>query len=596
MSAVIANVEDPGLNFTFSIFWPKFSAHQYFQASSQIEADSWVSVMKKAQSICRASVGNGSMPSLQRAPLLNGLDEQGNGVIHRLAYFGRDQDLQALVEQGPDINLQNIRGDTALHLATSEGREKAVIVLLKAKAQVDAINRKGLTPLHIACLRQNDKLVALLLESGANPHIRHFNGKLAADMTDRKKIREMLNKAAQSAKKIEIFGRPLSEAISLCRQIDPQATTPAIIEDTVNYLLSRGVEVEGIFKTSGDAREVKLLQEMYQLGRHVDLTRFQNPHSIASLLKLYLRELEEPLIPYDFYEEMIKSSKREGYRERIVDLVHKFPEGHRIVLFHVMSLFAKVAKNLLCTKMNAQSLAAVIGPNIMRPRDASVIKVMNDTEAVRRITISLIDYGFARESVAGIRSSVRVPIVIDSTVSMPQVIPSVDEEHVPANFLYVKAIYEFNGDPDAQEISFQVGDIITILQEEGDGWWLGAFGGIVGYFPCNYVAYLDAHELALANEQATADAFDAVLVGRDGSTFPTSLSPRREGERHTTPLGDAKVTMQLKEARISQLELQVAELTQRLGQVTFELEQERQISHAALRELRQLKEMIGDDA
>eukprot|EP00002_Diphylleia_rotans_P024933 TRINITY_DN4924_c0_g1_i3.p1 TRINITY_DN4924_c0_g1~~TRINITY_DN4924_c0_g1_i3.p1 ORF type:complete len:281 (+),score=58.78 TRINITY_DN4924_c0_g1_i3:106-948(+) len=193
MSAVIANVEDPGLNFTFSIFWPKFSAHQYFQASSQIEADSWVSVMKKAQSICRASVGNGSMPSLQRAPLLNGLDEQGNGVIHRLAYFGRDQDLQALVEQGPDINLQNIRGDTALHLATSEGREKAVIVLLKAKAQVDAINRKGLTPLHIACLRQNDKLVALLLESGANPHIRHFNGKLAADMTDRKKIREMLN-------------------------------------------------------------------------------------------------------------------------------------------------------------------------------------------------------------------------------------------------------------------------------------------------------------------------------------------------------------------------------------------------------------------
>ena len=47
----------------------------------------------------------------------------------------------------------------------------------------------------------------------------------------------------------------------------------------------------------------------YVLGENPDLTQRKEIHAVASLLKLYLRELPEPLIPYDFFEVFLTAAK-----------------------------------------------------------------------------------------------------------------------------------------------------------------------------------------------------------------------------------------------------------------------------------------------
>jgi hypothetical protein len=49
-----------------------------------------------------------------------------------------------------------------------------------------------------------------------------------------------------------------------------------------------------------------------------------------------------------------------------------------------------------------------------------------------------------------------------------------------------RAVFDFEGD-DYDQLSFQVGDLITILEQDPSGWWTGEFKGRVGMFPYNYV-------------------------------------------------------------------------------------------------------------
>lgn len=50
----------------------------------------------------------------------------------------------------------------------------------------------------------------------------------------------------------------------------------------------------------------------------------------------------------------------------------------------------------------------------------------------------------------------------------------------------VRALYEFWAENPA-ELSFQLGDIITVVNKEDEGWWEGELNGKKGLFPANYV-------------------------------------------------------------------------------------------------------------
>lgn len=78
-------------------------------------------------------------------------------------------------------------------------------------------------------------------------------------------------------------------------------------------ILFLALEVEGIFRVGASVRTVNDIKSKFQKGEKIDWSRF-DAHTIAGVLKMYLRELPEPLLlqVYGPYKELVDAkSKRD---------------------------------------------------------------------------------------------------------------------------------------------------------------------------------------------------------------------------------------------------------------------------------------------
>lgn len=62
------------------------------------------------------------------------------------------------------------------------------------------------------------------------------------------------------------------------------------------------LETEGIFRRSASLTKIKQLKEVANRGENLI---FEDPHQAAALLKTFLRELKEPLLTYELYDEIV---------------------------------------------------------------------------------------------------------------------------------------------------------------------------------------------------------------------------------------------------------------------------------------------------
>lgn len=80
---------------------------------------------------------------------------------------------------------------------------------------------------------------------------------------------------------------------------------PLLVEDAVRYLSVRALQTTGIFRVSGNANEIMLLKKQYDSGSAPDLFLQDTEHVVAGLLKLFIRELPDPLFCYDLYSDWV---------------------------------------------------------------------------------------------------------------------------------------------------------------------------------------------------------------------------------------------------------------------------------------------------
>lgn len=79
---------------------------------------------------------------------------------------------------------------------------------------------------------------------------------------------------------------------------------PPIVRKCVDSLSITGmIDTEGIFRRSGNHSEIIALKERVNRGEDVDL-KDVNVHVIAGLLKSFLRDLQEPLLTFELYDEI----------------------------------------------------------------------------------------------------------------------------------------------------------------------------------------------------------------------------------------------------------------------------------------------------
>ncbi|XP_064005663.1 rho GTPase-activating protein 24 isoform X3 [Pogoniulus pusillus] len=181
-----------------------------------------------------------------------------------------------------------------------------------------------------------------------------------------------------------IFGQKLEDTVRYEKRFGPRLA-PMLVEQCVDFIRQRGLKEEGLFRLPGQANLVKELQDAFDCGEKPSFDSTTDVHTVASLLKLYLRELPEPVIPYAKYEDflacakMLSKEEETGLKE-LVKQVKSLPAVNYNLLKYICRFLDEVQSYSGVNKMSVQNLATVFGPNILRPKVEDPLTIMEDTE------------------------------------------------------------------------------------------------------------------------------------------------------------------------------------------------------------------------
>ncbi|XP_046873457.1 rho GTPase-activating protein 24 isoform X2 [Hypomesus transpacificus] len=190
-----------------------------------------------------------------------------------------------------------------------------------------------------------------------------------------------------------VFGQRLEETVLYERRYGVHMA-PLVVEQCVDFIRERGLLEVGLFRQPGQATLVRELQEAFDAGEKPSFDS-TDVHTVASLLKLYLRELPEPLVPFSRYQDFLLcgkklSSERTQGLVELRCLLHELPVANFNLLHYICQFLNEVQTFSCSNKMSTQNLATVFGPNILRPKAEDPESIIGGAAVVQQLMLELI--------------------------------------------------------------------------------------------------------------------------------------------------------------------------------------------------------------
>lgn len=164
-----------------------------------------------------------------------------------------------------------------------------------------------------------------------------------------------------------LFGVPLT---NLCTA-EGGVKIPVKIEQLITKIEMHGLYAEGIYRKSGvnsKIKELKTKMSESTTSSELDYESY-NVHVLANVLKSFLREMPEPLLSFDRYDDFLRASELSETADRIstlMSLIKKLPPSHHALLERLVFHLALVAQREQFNRMSASSLAIVFAPCVLR--------------------------------------------------------------------------------------------------------------------------------------------------------------------------------------------------------------------------------------
>ncbi|KAK7175246.1 hypothetical protein R3I93_002216 [Phoxinus phoxinus] len=177
---------------------------------------------------------------------------------------------------------------------------------------------------------------------------------------------------------------------------ESQDCVPFVVLRCTEEIESRALGVQGVYRISGSKPRVLKLCQAFEIQKdQVDLSDL-SPHDITSVLKHFLKELPEPLLTFDLYNNFINVGKEiqrlsekdhvaesAGIVESIVvklrELTSRLPLCNYKTVQHMTAHLNRVAEQFEDNKMSPGNLGIVFGPTLLRPLvsgDVSMIALL----------------------------------------------------------------------------------------------------------------------------------------------------------------------------------------------------------------------------
>uniref|UniRef100_A0A287A1R6 Rho GTPase-activating protein 44 n=1 Tax=Sus scrofa TaxID=9823 RepID=A0A287A1R6_PIG len=181
------------------------------------------------------------------------------------------------------------------------------------------------------------------------------------------------------------FGKPLEEHLTISGR---EIAFP--IEACVTMLLECGMQEEGLFRVAPSASKLKKLKAALDCCV-LDVQEYSaDPHAIAGALKSYLRELPEPLMTFELYDEWIQASNIQEQDKRLQALwnaCEKLPRANHNNIRYLIKFLSKLSEYQDINKMTPSNMAIVLGPNLLWPQAEGNITEMMTTVSLQIVGI-----------------------------------------------------------------------------------------------------------------------------------------------------------------------------------------------------------------
>ncbi|XP_046884523.1 rho GTPase-activating protein 45 isoform X2 [Hypomesus transpacificus] len=202
--------------------------------------------------------------------------------------------------------------------------------------------------------------------------------------------------------KLQLFGRDFSQVAG-----ESSDGIPFIITKCISEIERRALRMKGIYRVNGVKTRVEKLCQAFENGKELVELSQCSPHDISNVLKLYLRQLPEPIIQFRLYHSLMGLAKDSLHTEgeegpeaeeagaglhgagrgpqlvdlgpdtapdvlvlvdKLKELLSGLPKNNISTLRYITRHLRRIAELEQDNKMSPSNLGIVFGPSLMRPR------------------------------------------------------------------------------------------------------------------------------------------------------------------------------------------------------------------------------------
>ncbi|CAO2606111.1 SLIT-ROBO Rho GTPase-activating protein 3 [Lemmus lemmus] len=322
----------------------------------------------------------------------------------------------------------------------------------------------------------------------------------------------------------------------IARAEDSGQAIPLVVESCIRFINLYGLQQQGIFRVPGSQVEVNDIKNSFERGEDplVDDQNERDINSVAGVLKLYFRGLENPLFPKERFQDLISTIKLENPADRVHPIQQILITLPRVVIVVMRYLFAflnHLSQYSDENMMDPYNLAICFGPTLMHIPDGQdpVSCQAHVNEVIKTIIIH-------HEAIFPSPRELEGPVYekcmaggeeyCDSPHSEPGTIDEVDhdngtEPHTSDEEVeQIEAIAKFDYvGRSPRELSFKKGASLLLYHRASEDWWEGRHNGVDGLIPHQYIVVQDMDD-----------------------AFSDSLSQKADSEASSGPLLDDKAS------------------------------------------------------
>ncbi|XP_070773012.1 active breakpoint cluster region-related protein isoform X2 [Enoplosus armatus] len=193
--------------------------------------------------------------------------------------------------------------------------------------------------------------------------------------------RDLSLKRTPSKKQSGVFGVKINVVTKRER-----SKVPYIVRQCIEEVEKRGIDEVGIYRISGVATDIQALKTAFDTNTKDILVMLSDMdiNAIAGTLKLYFRELPEPLLTdrlYPAFMEGIALSDPAAKENCMMHLLRSLPDPNLMTFLTLLEHLKRVAEKEPINKMSLHNLATVFGPTLLRPSESEIAKGQHITSA-----------------------------------------------------------------------------------------------------------------------------------------------------------------------------------------------------------------------